>query len=215
MSRLDVLGVSTVKYRTLIAATGIAVIALFLTIMMAITATTLPAFAQNRSNGFTTRPGGARLCPNYAVIKNAKAAGRAVDEKWLASTGCVLALEGWRVALIDAPINRYDFKMIWHGRVFPPGSSDGVDVYFDQNDVATAALFDDFFSTQDAAEHWATANLKQRDIPSNFPIFPYAVMQTTKGFRISLGPASWLALTQFCESRKANSRCWVIGQPPD
>ena len=58
--------------------------------------------------------------------------------------------------------------MIWHGRVFPAGGSDGVDVYFDQNDVATAALFDDFFPTHDAADHWATENLKQRDNP----IFP-------------------------------------------
>jgi hypothetical protein len=150
--------------------------------------------------------------PNYSVIKSAKAAARALDEKWLASTACVLAPEGWRVALIDAPINRYDFKMIWHGRAFPTGSSDAVDVYFDQNDVATAALFDDFFPTHDAAVHWAATNLNQG---ADVYKFPYEVLRSTKGFRISIGPASWLSLTQFCESRKANSRCWVIGQPPN
>jgi hypothetical protein len=123
-----------------------------------------------------------------------------------------LAPEGWGVALIDAPINRYDFKMIWYGRVFPPGKSEGVNVYFDQNDVATAALFDDFFPTHDGAVRWATTNLNQRD---SLYKFPYEVLQTSKGFRVSIGPASWLSLTQFCESRKANSKCWVIGQPPD
>lgn len=98
------------------------------------------AFPQNRSAGFTTRPGGAILCPNYFAIKEAKAAAKAQDEKWFKSIGCVLAPEGWSVTLIDAPINRYDFKMIWYGWVFPPGSTDRINFYFDQYDVATAAL---------------------------------------------------------------------------
>ena len=52
---------------------------LFLAILIGTAATTLPAFAQNRSNGFTTRPGGALLCPNYSEITDAKAAARALD----------------------------------------------------------------------------------------------------------------------------------------
>ena len=186
---------------------------LFLAIMVAISASPLPAFAQNRSAGFTTRPGGALLCPNYSEIKNAKAAARAVDEKWLASTGCVLAPEGWHINLIDAPTTLHGSTMIWHGRVFPPGSSDGVNVYFDQNDVATIAFFDDFFRTHDAAAQWATGNLNQRgDVyPVRWDVFD----ASPKGFRIVIGPNSWLYLTRFCKSRKANSRCWVVGQPPN
>jgi hypothetical protein len=80
---------------------------------------------------FNTRDGGI-FCPNYFALPEARAAVNARDQSWFVKTGCFSAQGAMRVELIDAPL---DTNAPSRGRIYPPGSAEGVNMYFDQYDV--------------------------------------------------------------------------------
>jgi hypothetical protein len=100
----------------------------------------LPAGAAEQEPKFPwmTRQG-AILCQSYFSMKDAKAAVASGDSSWLKKTGCVQAVGGLKIILIDAPLGSAD--LLWKGRVYPSGeAAEGQNVYFDPYHILTYAL---------------------------------------------------------------------------
>lgn len=157
---------------------------------------------------FKTRDGGI-FCPNYSSLREARAAVSARDQSWFVKTGCFSAQGAMRVELIDAPAGQ---NMTWHGRIYPPGSLEGANMYFDQSDVLTTALAGtpgsiQEFPSSEAAEKWAAQNgLSQ---------MPHAVVKPPGAGRtfylLQIGPAPYRTLEIACDYQK---KCDISGGPP-
>jgi uncharacterized protein YecT (DUF1311 family) len=157
---------------------------------------------------FETREG-ALLCSNYFAIKDAKAARAAGDRAWFEKTGCVIAQGRLKIILTDAPVREYDLA-VWRGRVYPEGSEDGANVYFEETEVLTYATpypATEFASIADAEAWYAknvSANLRQY-VPRR------AIASGMGKFQLLLGPASHWALRLGCNR---DLKCEILGKRP-
>jgi len=157
---------------------------------------------------FKTREGGI-FCPNYFSLTEARAAVNARDQSWFQKTGCFSAQVAMRVELINAPLGS---NATWRGRIYPPGSAEGVNMYFDQYDVVTTALAATHgnyreFPTPDAAQKWAAQN--------GLVNLPHAVAQPQGAGRtfylLQIGPAAYATLDIACHYQE---KCEIIGKLP-
>jgi len=163
---------------------------------------------------------GAILCQNYFSMKDAKAAVAAGDLSWLQKTGCVQAVGGLKIILIDAPLGSPD--LLWKGRMYPPGeAAEGANVYFGPYHVltyafVTAPLSDlvsgdkaiDFKSATDA-EKWYEKNVSKEDKK----YLSHSAIDAGDGrYRIMLGPAPYGLLQVSC--RYVRPSCHIVGQLP-
>jgi hypothetical protein len=157
---------------------------------------------------FKTREGGI-FCPSYLSLPEARAAVNARDQSWFLKTGCFSAQGAMRVELIDAPLGT---NATWRGRIYPPGSAEGVNMYFDQYHVVATALAANHgiyreFPTPDAAQKWAAQN--------GLANLPHAVAQPPGAGRtfylLQIGPAAYATLDIACHYQE---KCQIIGKLP-
>jgi hypothetical protein len=139
--------------------------------MAAVTMTALPtppgrAAEYDTSLVWQTRKDGL-LCPNYFQLKDAQAAADAGDAAWFRRTGCFLAQGGEKVIVIDRP-QMGSAMAVWRGRVYRDQQSEGLTVYFSENDALIMAGFYDRnaaqidFATRKEAEQWVAHWTLQR-----------------------------------------------------
>jgi hypothetical protein len=164
------------------------------------------------------------ICPNYAALKEMRAAIQAKDAGWANRTGCGLARGGLKVILIDAPWNHLEHDVTWRGRVYlprPGGETEGVDAYFSENDVRTYAL--GYKRFRNAAEAEQEFRRRSAHLDSRRVAVQHTTISDGSGVKLLFGPSSYKLLYLYCTAlytpdllgnRTLGPVCDPIGQLP-
>jgi hypothetical protein len=137
------------------------------------------------------------LCDSYSAIQEAEAAIRARDEKWLERTGCVVVRGGLRLVLIRAPYLK-DTAAIWQARVYPKNTEEGLNVYLKEYSAVSFARRPKSRSAAQAEAAFQEMNkLNNRYVTKSMP---HMITKDGDGYRLFIGPASYIALADWCFS---------------